>query len=335
MLRGYWGIVLAAFGCLILAAAKAGPPPKAEINNQAADQRQQAPAPPPRAAPDSRESYRPHADYNQDDCYRNADHDAADLCAQWRAALAAEKAAEWSRRGVFVAIGGALLSFASVILVLMALGQGRVANRINMKEAGRNTRRAVAGAKATEAALTIATRNADAAAAQVLGQLRAWLAFEAVDEQLITDSVVNDEPVKNGLGFVISWKNSGGTPASNVRCYSRFAVALKTVAEIPPFSDKGVAYEAAGLIPHGLEYFTEPFILDDKNTHLFRTQKLRVILYSIIRYNDGYSSPPTPENERVSEVCLEAFHAGGTEKRKGVERETITYKQIGPQNRMS
>lgn len=45
------------------------------------------------AAPVSAATYRPFPDRLADDCYRSPVHDTADLCAQWRAAVAAERSA--------------------------------------------------------------------------------------------------------------------------------------------------------------------------------------------------------------------------------------------------
>jgi hypothetical protein len=129
MSRGYWGIFLAALGCLILAGAS---PPNKVAPATKAEQRQ-APAPRVSPAPAPKE-YRPYSNRNADRCYEAQDHEAADLCAQWRAAYAAEKAAKAAERGNWIAGGGALLTFVSVILIIGALAQGREANAIAKKD---------------------------------------------------------------------------------------------------------------------------------------------------------------------------------------------------------
>ncbi|WP_147418770.1 hypothetical protein [Sphingobium terrigena] len=109
-----------------------------------------------------------------DACYKSPDHDKADLCAQWRAAIAAEKAAKEAARATNWAIIATLLSAAGVgglIYTLFqtngALTEARRGNRITMKANARATRQAVAGAADTATALAFAKQNADAASEQV------------------------------------------------------------------------------------------------------------------------------------------------------------------------
>ena len=82
------------FGAVIVAAillGGAGPQQKPEVPSLATQQAQPAQPLPPVAAVTAPQ-YTPEPDRNADGCYNARDHDAADLCAQWRAAIAAEKA---------------------------------------------------------------------------------------------------------------------------------------------------------------------------------------------------------------------------------------------------
>ena len=82
----------------------------------------------------------PYPDVYADGCYGSGDHDTADLCAQWRAALAAEEAASAATLGNYIAGSGALLSLTSIILVLVVVGQTRKSNRIAEQTAERQLR---------------------------------------------------------------------------------------------------------------------------------------------------------------------------------------------------
>lgn len=123
--RRYWRVALA-LGWLVLAGA--APPPTVSPSAQTEQQKQEAAA---SAAP-----YVAYPDRYADSCYRAKDHDAADLCAQWRAAVAAEKAADasldaisltrWSNE---IALVGALLNFFSVVLIVCTLFLTRQANK--------------------------------------------------------------------------------------------------------------------------------------------------------------------------------------------------------------
>jgi hypothetical protein len=123
-----WSPRQAASGDHLLAeVAGAGQPQEGAPNKQAHAEH----APADEANPSTfAKPYKPYADKYADSCYNAEDHDTADLCAQWRAALAAEKAADAAALGNIISGSGAFLSFVSIILVLIALGQSRKANRI-------------------------------------------------------------------------------------------------------------------------------------------------------------------------------------------------------------
>lgn len=118
----YRGVILA-FGWLILCGAQ---PPKEQPKSGGSAQ-QTAPAPEPAAPPSPTPSGGPSGNftaypgYNPDPCYHAKDHDAADLCAQWRAAIAAEKAAHEARRATNWSIVATFLSALSLAAVAWAL----------------------------------------------------------------------------------------------------------------------------------------------------------------------------------------------------------------------
>lgn len=73
-------------------------------------------------------------------CRNPRGKDESDLCAQWKAARAAEAGVLWTRRGLWVSVVGAALSFVSIVLVLRALGHARDANEIAREAAERQLR---------------------------------------------------------------------------------------------------------------------------------------------------------------------------------------------------
>ena len=245
MLGSYRGIFVAIAG---LALAGAGPPSDQPKDGKTAEQT----APPGTPSPD----YTPYPGYHPDPCYQDKDHEAADLCAQWRAALAAEKAARLSNWGNWIAGAGAVLSFASVVLVLMALGQGREANRLNMREAGRNSRRAVTGSQDTKEALRIAAADASAAqkAARAAHESNV-LAREAMHRQLRPHVYVVGvsakfearpfyiDPTSYFATCSVALRNFGQAPAKRVKGFARcfvgnmwnapFDTDLTSAAEVP------------------------------------------------------------------------------------------------------
>lgn len=85
-------------------------------------------------------AYKAYPDKYADACYQAQDHAAADLCAQWRTTIAAEKAADAATAANNIMGVGAILSFIGVVLVLFALGQARKANQIALDTANRQLR---------------------------------------------------------------------------------------------------------------------------------------------------------------------------------------------------
>jgi hypothetical protein len=155
--------------------------------------------------------------------------------------IAQEDMAYWAESMFWAAFAQAVLSFMGIVLIYVTFKEarraadsgdkmaveaaaataaaikaseaGQEANRVNMREAARNTRRTIASAKETEAALAIATRNADAAAAQVevarqahLAQTRPWIFVK--DVQIVYENMQK-------ANAVIFFHNFGNWPAAN------------------------------------------------------------------------------------------------------------------------
>ncbi len=119
MHRGYRRIVVAACG---LALGGAAPPKEDSVGKAAAEQIE----PTASASPD----YAPYPHYNPDPCYQAKNHDAADLCAQWRTSIAAEKAAHEAGRATSWSIVATVLNILSLLAVAVALLFTRETNRI-------------------------------------------------------------------------------------------------------------------------------------------------------------------------------------------------------------
>lgn len=213
MRRGLFIVALLA----ALSLGASNPPPK-QGQQPKAEQAQPTAPPTP--------EYSPYSNWRDEACYKAKNHDSADLCAQWRAAVAAEKAVKETRRATTWAIVATVLSalaFAALVWTLIqterALSEARIGNRLSMRQNVRSTRRAIESAKDTAAALDAADRTANAAARQVEisreianKQLRAYLDFDGVWWARF--------PAKDKLGFVQAGitcriKNYGHTPAGN------------------------------------------------------------------------------------------------------------------------
>ncbi len=218
MSRGYGRAILAAFGWLSLT----GSSPPNEAAPRPATKEQGAliiPSASPAASP---EPYASYPDKNAEDCYGAANHDSADLCAQWRAAVAAEKAASAAVAADWIAGGGALISLVSIVLIFIALLQTRNANRIAKREYAKARIEARNSAKSTDEALAHARVSAEATSELVTvsretarAQLRAYLDFDGPHYRF--DGRDEKEPDSVPIGIGIPVKNFGDTPAVNIR----------------------------------------------------------------------------------------------------------------------
>ncbi|WP_296615545.1 hypothetical protein [Sphingomonas sp.] len=220
MPRGYRSIVFAVVGWLALCGAQR---PAEQPGSPSGTQNTVSA---PRPAPSESPPYRPYRDRYSDGCYSAQNHDTADLCAQWRAAIAAEKAADEARLATIAAIVGTVLSLITVggLIVTIwqtngALGEARRGNRLNLLFE-RRSRREARKADADQArALGIAERNAQAAtaqAAQFSAAQRAWV-------RLTVKPILVTQPREGSLRFNIEFsaENIGQTPATHFELHYR------------------------------------------------------------------------------------------------------------------
>ena len=237
MFRSDWFLVVTPFGLLGLAALGLA------VSQQPSEQQQDHHA--TGNAPQSVAAETPYVAYPNlyaESCYEAPNHDAADLCAQWRAALAAEKAAKASESAVAWSIIATVLSAMGLLALFTTLGQterslkeARRGNLLNMRENARSTRRAVAGAKETAAAIAAANLSANAASAQVriasdtaVRQLRAYLG----------PGIVTFTNLHSGgnLSIDIEISNNGLTPAN--------AIASYTTVFVAPYSEEDISFRS-------------------------------------------------------------------------------------------
>lgn len=135
---GFRCVVLAAVGWLILCGAQSAP--KETDRTESTQQAAPVIVPTPTVTPSPSPAFTPYPDYYPDPCYRAQDKDAADLCAQWRSAIAAEKAAHEARRGATWSIVATFLSAFSLLVVGGALYFSVESNNIARDTAQRQLR---------------------------------------------------------------------------------------------------------------------------------------------------------------------------------------------------
>lgn len=179
-------------------------------------------------------TYRPYPRYNPDPCYNSKDHDSADLCAQWRAAMAAEKTTQEARRATTWSIVATLFSFLTVVGLIVSLSQtqgalaeARRGNLIAQRSIARATRQAIANAASARKANEISERVVHA-------ELRPYLFVEklnladVLDFNSKTQKIGQNEKIDYGslvAKIEVHLRNAGKVPARNIRAYVKCYLA--------------------------------------------------------------------------------------------------------------
>lgn len=182
----------------------------------------QAKGPPIVAPASSQPSFAAFPDPQSDACYNVKDHDRADLCAQWRAALAAEKSAHEARRATNWAIFSTIASVLGLFFIVYSLRQ-------------------------TSKSLEAAHESNRIARSS----LRPWLDFEVVgDIQFQRNFRLNDDESENiAVISEIILKNYGESPAINIRVGYKIVEGSFNISDIIDKmkinSNKGLLYPPA------------------------------------------------------------------------------------------
>lgn len=150
-----FGLVVTCTGLGAIAATSDWTSPPPQKNNQAyaAAKRRYADAIAGKRI-DPQPDYAANPDKHAAECYYAKNHDSADLCAQWRAAMAAEEAATTAWWSVWVTIAGTLLSGGGLVALIFALRQ-------------------------TERSLKLARDEHEISQAQFKAAFKPWLAVKA------------------------------------------------------------------------------------------------------------------------------------------------------------
>ncbi len=238
-------------------------PPRKQAPEGQAKQKQQPPvnaSPPP--VP---EAYKAYPNKYAEACYQAQDHDAADLCAQWRTAVAAERSADVAASANYIMGAGALLSFIGIVLVLIALGQTRKANRI-------------------------ASHTAQL-------QLRAYISLGVPDLDLRSDG----EGEMTHADIVVLWRNVGQTPAKGIKDrlgYGFFGGGLPDDFDFPE-PKHGEFCDALVLGPTQQFRSVATHMITRAEFENVAQGRQRAFAWASINYDDVYGDP------RRSEVAFE------------------------------
>ena len=265
MLRGYLVAAIALIVWLVLSAGNlpGNPDHSSRGHRRTASSPTTLPALAPGLATGPGADFTAYPGYNPDPCYHAKTHDAADLCAQWRAALAAEDAAREAHRATDLAQIGAILSAAAIVGLIVtirqtngALSEARRGNRLNLLFEKRSRREDRERAKDQVRAFALAERNADTATRQAeiaeetaRQRLRAYVGAQALNY------TYNRETGQFAVAAEI--KNFGSSPAFRFRMVASLNYVPFPIGDPP---DVG--------LPEGYTHTLYPTMMMYANTRL-------------------------------------------------------------------
>lgn len=224
------------------------------------------------AAPTDDAKYQAYPNKYADECYKAQSHDAADLCAQWRAAIAAERSAVATEASNYIAGAGAFLTFVSICLLIWTLIQTQ-----------RSTKAAEDSAKA---------------ARDALGSDRAWITFVNVDTNV--DEAIAVNGVWSGtLGTTVNLKNSGRSPATQLNCYCDHTVVASDSAA-PVFHIAEEEDRQFGVMGAEQGFSAVPKWLTKEHTRAYENGEVDWYVFYSVDYFDIFA----PKIKRLSQGCL-------------------------------
>ncbi|HTM81965.1 hypothetical protein [Asticcacaulis sp.] len=149
-------------------------------------------------------------------CPKNTDLRASDLCAQWKAADAARKAAEW---GVTAFIVGTIVNVLTLIGVAFGWMETRKASMASIKQ----VEIAQLQLDMTNVSLDISREEARQNARAMDFQLRAWISLAIKMESIVQRKTFEETDVMT-LRVGATIKNHGASPAVGLRFYAKLDI---------------------------------------------------------------------------------------------------------------
>jgi len=223
-------------------------------------------------------------------CLGNEEDRRSDLCAQWKAADAAERGANWTANGFWIQLGGLIVGtitmFAAIAAALFA------------KDASYQAKRAADSSDD----MTQEARKSTLAAVSAAQGDRAWILPTGLDYGPFQNGTLDGKVVGNGFAFVPKFKNFGNSPALEVSASRHFEIRQRGMKP-PAFPFR--PEELGGLMPPHQDFSTKMVVLDDAETRAFRAGQTIVYINVQTSYLDIHG------HKRTSEFTYSAEHRGG------------------------
>jgi hypothetical protein len=240
---------------------------------------------------------------------------ANDLIQQTRSAEAAEAIVGLTYGQSSMAHVGLILGFVTTVAAIAAAIYARQAASETMRSAR-------------------AAADAADAANKTLAAERAWITWDHFILAHHNESRVQGVFYRDTFAFCSDWKNTGRSPAINLRTYNMVRIVDRDSddEEVPYFIiDEGQRRTTEGSVGVGRSISGFWIPISDEETEKFRNGQCDVILYSMVEYNDVFF-PTVP---RISEITLRITQPRGTMWKDGKAETPVVARGVGRQNRIT
>lgn len=236
-------------------------------------------------------------------CDNPSNETESDLCAQWRAAKAAEKAADWTLYGVFASCIGITLLLWQLML----------------------TRRAVEDTgEATEA---MREQNRISERAQ-----RAWMAHTEISHNFVIDASMGRE-IPAGVEFQSQWINTGNTPAFHCVFQNQHHFFPKTSSPLP-FQTKMNEMSGVTIGPNQTRK-SGTHALTEEQFNSWQRADHRLIFLVVVCYYTSDNDADNRINRCITQASYEAFYNGVSPLIDGIRMHSFNYMQFGDYSLMT
>jgi hypothetical protein len=230
-------------------------------------------------------------------CNQPQSETESDLCAQWRAAKAGERSADWTVYGFWATLAGIALLTWQLIL----------------------TRKAVTDTgNATEAMI-----ESNNIASRASKNNRAWLTFLKHETASFNDGIDATGKLLSGMMFYIHWINCGATPAVNISMCSNGCL-VPSDGSVPPFVTKANEVGSHAVGPNQSAYCSE-IIIAKSEFDAMVSGIADFFIFSQVRYDDIHG------DRHVSEHCARVS-VNGVIAQNGETTPRLIFSPEGEQN---
>jgi hypothetical protein len=220
----------------------------------------------------------------------------------------------------------------TIVLAISTIGLWLATNALwkaGEKQFGLLAETAVAQSRDMQASIVAAQQSATAAT-QALSANRAWIILDSLAMHQAAGGKIGDADFKLGVMAQANWRNRGRSPAIRAQIFTTGQLGNFLDETAPQFIPDWRAMSESTSAPIGPDQVVSgplSYMVDADRAAIIE-RRAAFFVYSMVRYTDIFS----PEQERISEICLRVRFNGEIVGKDGVKSMNWETTAIGPQN---